>query len=119
MLKRCFLIAVTVFSQVSCVANSQQNATTPNSDLMKFAYASCLLPYFQSKGIDTTDIRSISGGFVEKSEHSLDKFQEVALAVRNYNPQLNTKNDIDPNLNRCFFLEESEELREILSEGDN
>jgi len=81
-----------------------------NKPLKNFAYASCLLGYFESKGYDTSDIRSISGGIVETSDVSLDKFQEMALLVKRFSPDLSTKQDINKKLLKCFYLESDPEI---------
>ena len=83
------------------------------NELKKFSYANCLMWYFESKGYDTEDVRSISGGIVETSNISLDKFQEIALIVKEYQPEMETKNNIDINLLKCFYLEESAELNKV------
>jgi len=84
------------------------------SDLTKFAYANCLMWYFESKGYDTEDIRAISGGIVENSDISLERFQNIALAVKSYSPDIETKNNIDLNLLKCFHLKDYEKLNEYL-----
>lgn len=83
-------------------------------DLAKFAYANCLMWYFEFKGYDTKDIRAISGGIVETSDISIETFQNIALSVKSYNPDIKTKNNIDINLLKCFHLEENEELKKYL-----
>lgn len=75
------------------------------NDLQKFALATCLLDYFESKGYDTSDIRAIGSGIVETSDVSIDQFQKIALAVRAFTPTLETKQSIDKKLLRCFYLE--------------
>ena len=95
-------------------ATLKPEADQDRSDLAKFAYANCLLWYFESKGYDTADIRAISGGIVETSDISLDIFQDIALAVKSYSPVIKTKNDIDPNLLKCFYLAGDEKLNEYL-----
>lgn len=95
-------------------ATLKSETNQDRSDLAKFAYANCLLWYFESKGYETTDIRAISGGIVETSDISLEKFQDIALAVKSYNPVIKTKNNIDRNLLKCFYLKDDEELNEYL-----
>ena len=95
-----------------CASNNTLVQEKPN-ELKKFAYANCLMWYLESKGYDTEDVRSISGGIVETSNISLDKFQEIALIVKEYQPEIETKNNIDINLLKCFYLEESAELNKV------
>lgn len=95
-------------------ANLKTEADQARSDLTKFAYSNCLLWYFESKGYETADIRAISGGIVETSDISLEKFQNIALAVQSYNPAIKTKNDIDLNLLKCFYLKDDEKLSKYL-----
>lgn len=86
-----------------------------DSNLQKFAYANCMMWYFDSKGIDTEDIRAISGGIVETSDISIDVFQEIALAVKDYQPNIQTKQVIDVNLAKCFHLDKSEDLLKLFA----
>ncbi|HEY7772828.1 MAG TPA: hypothetical protein VIC26_06590 [Marinagarivorans sp.] len=74
--------------------------------------------YFESKGYDTEDIRAISGGIVETSDISLDRFQDVALAVKSYSPDIKTKNNVDVNLLKCFHLKDDEKLNKYLECGN-
>jgi len=71
--------------------------------LRNFAYANCLFWHFKEKGYDVTDIKAISGGYVENSTISAETFQEIALIVKEYSPALDTKHNIDPTLYKCFF----------------
>lgn len=114
MLKLIVFITIITTSQLSCASNPANNESLKNKDLMKFAYANCLFQYFKSEGIDTTDIRNISGGIVEKSSISIDLFQDVSMIINNYNPDIKTKNKINVKLNKCFHLEESVELQNII-----
>ena len=66
--------------------------------------------YFESKGYDTSDIRSISGGIVETSNISIERFQEMALLVKKYTPQLETKQNINKELLKCFHLDADIEI---------
>ena len=100
---------------VSGCASSGIERSNSNESLTKFAYANCLMWYFESKKYNTDDIQAISGGIVETSNVSIDKFQEIALFIKNYDPSLETKQDIDKKLLRCFNLERSEKLKAILS----
>lgn len=92
--------------------------TSPQGDealLYKYAYSSCLFWYFKSQGYDIEDIGAINGGLVEKSNVGIDKFQEISLYLKNSSPKLVSKNEINPDLNKCFHLESDAFLREIIS----
>jgi len=111
---RLFLSVVITTTYLSGCATLNPESDKTHDELTKFAYANCLLWYFDSKGYETEDIRSISGGIVETSDISLERFQEVALAVKSYSPDIETKNDIDKNLLKCFYLKDNEQLNELL-----
>ena len=110
---RWLIILLPLSIYLSGCAGSNTLVQEKPSELKKFAYANCLMWYFESKGYDTEDVRSISGGIVETSNISLDKFQEIALIVKEYQPEMETKNNIDINLLKCFYLEESAELNKV------
>jgi len=82
--------------------------------LYKYAYSSCIFWYFKEKGYDAEDIRSVNGGIVETSQVSLDKFQEISLFIKDYTPSIQTKNNIDQHLAKCFYLEDSKDLSNII-----
>ena len=112
MVKHLLLLFMVVVSGCASIAVERNNSSEP---LAKFAYANCLMWYFESKKYNTEDIRAISGGIVETSKISIDKFQEIALFIKDYNPNLGTKHNIDKNLLRCFNLEKSKELNAIIA----
>ncbi|XOF35178.1 MAG: hypothetical protein ACL93V_07790 [Candidatus Electrothrix sp. YB6] len=95
--------------------NTVQIRQTEEQRLWKFAYANCLFQYFQTKGYDLHDIRAISGGYTEMTEASTETLQEIARQIELYQPELRTKQDIDPVLYKCFFLEDNEALKRIIS----
>ena len=99
----------------SSLSISSEDKNNRAAVLYKYAQSNCLFWYFKHKDYDTKDIRAISAGIVEKSNISLDVFTEISLFIRDYSPKLSTKNKIDVNLNKCFFLEDSEELKNIIS----
>ena len=76
--------------------------------LMDFASANCFFWYFKDNNIPTNDISKITGGIVEMSGYSANKFQQVALLVKNYSPQLKTKHEVDIQLATCFLLKDDE-----------
>jgi hypothetical protein len=107
---RVVMVAIACFLISSCTSTKKID----NDNLYRFAEANCLYWYFEKKGYDTNDIRSISGGFVEKSDFSLEKFQDISMFVKSYVPNLDSKNNIDVDLNRCFQLRESSKLKVII-----
>ncbi len=115
MLKLIIFITVISIPQLSCASNSENINSLKRNDIMKFAYANCLFQYFKSEGIDTTDIRHISGGIVEKSSIPINLFQDISMSISNYNPDIKTKNNINIKLNKCFHLEENTDLQNILN----
>ncbi len=110
-----FFLLFLVIAVVTGCASSGITRNSSNKSLTKFAYANCLMWYFESKKYNTDDIRAISGGIVETSNLSIDKFQEIALFIKDYDPNLETKQDIDKKLLRCFNLERSEKLKAIIA----
>jgi hypothetical protein len=107
-----FFMLIPIIATGCAISNAKVNNEANEKN--KFALTNCLMWYMQSKGYDTEDIRSISGGIVETSDISLDEFQKIALLVKEYEPTIQTKQNIDINLLKCFYLEESEELNKIL-----
>src|SRR5690554_5319492 len=93
-----YLLIVAVFPLVSCAATTDSNPDRTEI-LYKYAQSSCIFWYLKDKGYDTSDIRAISGGIVEKSDISLDKFQSISFFVKEYTPTILTKNNIDVRLN--------------------
>ncbi len=112
MIKHLLLLAMVFVSGCASTDVERKNST---ESLTKFAYANCLMWYFEYKKYNTDDIRAISGGIVETSSISIDKFQEIALFIKDHNPNLETKHNIDKKLLRCFSLEKSEELKAIMA----
>lgn len=105
---------IVVMSAFLCSCASKKDVF--ESGLYEYSQANCLYWYFENKGYDTSDIRSISGGMVEISGESIEKFQEISLFIKNYRPDIKTKNNIDVDLYRCFHLRDSEELKNIIEE---
>lgn len=85
-----------------------------DSELLRFAEASCFYWYFKKKGYELQDIRAISGGIVELGSHSFEKYQEVSLLVKAYKPPIATKQEIDIDLLKCFRLRGDIEFIESL-----
>ena len=91
------------------------STTSAETNLKQFAHANCFFWYFKKMGYDTKDIRSISGGIVELGSSSADKYQQISLFVKDYKPDIKTKNDIDIDLLKCFKLDESVELNQLIN----
>ena len=115
MLKIITFITIFSIAQLSCASNSESVSSVRYNDIMKFSYANCLFQYFKSEGIDTTDIRNISGGIVEKSSIPLDLFQDISISISNYSPIIKTKNNINIKLYKCFHLEGNADLQKIIN----
>lgn len=91
-----------------CSATNQKvahNQPKPADELLEFAKANCFFWYFKKKNYDLEDIRAISGGVVGMGSYSAEKYQQVSLLVKNYSPDLATKQNIDIDLLKCFQLE--------------
>ena len=73
--------------------------------LLIFAKSNCFFGYFKSQNIDTEEIGKITSGIVEMSSYSAEKFQKVALLVKEYTPIIYTKQNVDVRLANCFILE--------------
>ncbi len=93
---------------LSSCAQAEQKAADPqpNNELLQFAKANCFFWYFQKKGYDLHDIKAITGGLVELGSASPEQYEQVAELVKNYTPQLVTKQEIDIDLLKCFKLEQ-------------
>lgn len=103
------LISFFIFSLNNVVATRKEEQTTQHH-LQKFAYATCLLGYFQKHQMDNKDIAAIAGGFLETGDRSFETYQAIANYVENFQPRLQSKQAIDPDLLKCFYLDEYEEL---------
>lgn len=97
----------------SCASTNNEENTY--KELYQYAQANCMYWYFKNNGYKTDDIRAITGGIVEQSDISIEKYQKISVFIRDYSPSLGSKNKIDPDLNKCFHLNESSELRAIIS----
>ncbi|TNC83857.1 MAG: hypothetical protein CSH37_12740 [Thalassolituus sp.] len=98
---------------IGCMAPQVKNSTEGN-ELEAFAKVNCLYWYFKKKGYDTNDIQAIAGGVVEMSESSAESFQNIALFVKDYQPDIKSKANVDVDLYKCFKLDDSEELRSLI-----
>ena len=97
--------------------HTQQAASDISSEenLRQFAYVNCLFWYFKKMGYDTKDILSISGGIVELGSGPMDKYQDISLFIKNYTPDIKSKQQIDIDLLKCFALDKSTELNELIN----
>ena len=53
---------------------------------------------------------------LETNDISIDRFTEIALLVKEFDPALKSKQEIDLLLLRCFHLDRNTELKELLYE---
>jgi hypothetical protein len=82
--------------------------------LVGFSFANCLSLYFQQQGWDAEGIGNISGGYVEIGDKPAEAYERLAAFIRDYHPPLQTKQKVDPDLVRCFHLQDSSEWRELV-----
>lgn len=101
-----FIIA-SLLTIISCTTIEKSNN---NNALLSFAKSNCFFWYFKSQNIDTGEIGKITSGIVEMSTYSAEKFQKVALLVKEYTPQVSTKQKVDVQLAKCFLLESDQEF---------
>lgn len=66
-------------------------------------------------GYSTKDIRTISSSLVELGSGSADNYHKISLFIRNYKPEIATKNNIDIDLLKCFSLDKSDELNKLIN----
>jgi hypothetical protein len=85
-----------------------------SGELLEFAKANCFFWHFKKKGYDLEDISAISGGIVEMGSYSADQYQQVSLMVRNYSPAVETKQNIDVDLLKCFTLDSDPDFIRLL-----
>ncbi|MFA0790417.1 hypothetical protein ACCI51_07645 [Microbulbifer echini] len=114
-MRKAGLLFLIFFALVSCAPPPTSSTSEDTQEMLyQYAQANCLFWYFKEKGYDTDEIRSIAGGIVEHSDVSADKFQEISLFIKNYSPNLKSKNNINVSLSKCFNLKKSEGLRNII-----
>lgn len=112
-MKFCSFLAVFIFLS-ACTSNQPKDSLSASENLYKFAQANCLFWYFNEKGYDSNQIRKISGGFAELGTSSPEKYQSIALYLKEHPGLENSKQTIDAKLNLCFNLESDKGLREII-----
>lgn len=86
------------------------NIQYSDDEMLRFAEVNCLFQYFKKKDYDLKDIRAISGGIVEMGSYSAARYRKVALLVKEYDLEIKSKNDIDPDLQKCFCLRNDAEF---------
>ncbi len=91
-------------------------STSSNSELLKFSEASCFFWYFKGKGYDTSDIKKVTSGIVQMGSLSPEKYQQASLLVKEYKIKTETKHAIDPELMKCFMLEDDKEFLSALEQ---
>jgi hypothetical protein len=100
----------------ACIPATQPaSSPQPDNEQLQFAKANCFFQYFQKKGYDLKDIRAISGGIVERGSASTEQYELVAELVKNYKPQLTTKQKIDIELLKCFTLDQDGDFLHALA----
>jgi hypothetical protein len=83
-------------------------------NLVGFSFANCLFWYFQQQGWDVEGIGSISGGYVETGDKPAEAYERLVAFIRDYHPPVQTKQKVDPDLVRCFHLQDSSEWRGLV-----
>ena len=68
---------------------------------------------------DTKDIVAISGGYVEMGTSAAAVYQEIAVSIKSFQTKRKTKQDIDPGLLKCFYLEDNLSLQSIIHKATN
>lgn len=102
--------SIILFSIVLSISSCASKQNKDEDALVTFAKSNCFFWYFKSQNIDTTEIKKITAGVVEMSTYSAEKFQKVALLVKDYSPNTYTKQNIDIKLSKCFSLNSDSEF---------
>ena len=108
-----WLVVILFGCSTQAVKTSAKQST---DELLEFAKANCFFWYFKNNNYDLQDIRAISGGIIEMGSYSADKYQQVSLLVKEYQPLITTKQNIDVDLLKCFQLERDAEFIRSLNE---
>lgn len=112
-LKSLFLVlCLGIIAACSDSENAENSETEEN--LWNFAYANCLYQYFAKQGWEISDIRAISGGYVEMGDSGPDTYGEINRIVETWQPDIATKQDIDVDLMKCFQLESNDQLVQLI-----
>ena len=104
-----FSIVLLIFL-TSCSDIKPVNSSNSNSELLEFAKVNCMFWYFKKMNYSTKDIRAISGGIVELGTYSAEKYSKVAILVKEYKPNIQTKQNIDIELLKCYQMDKDKEF---------
>jgi hypothetical protein len=115
---RCYILLIFCLLSSCVLATQPALSPQPDNELLQFAKANCFFQYFQKKGYDLKDIRAISGGIVERGSASPEQYEQVTELVKNYKPQLTTKQKIDIELLKCFTLDQDDDFLHALAVAD-
>ncbi len=116
-MRTCLLLCGAALLLSSCVPAAKPPPPALQAELLDFAKANCLYWYFSKKGYDLKDIRGISGGIVELGSNSAEEYERVSLLVKQYHPPLQTKQNIDIDLLKCFTMEHDAAFLRSLTEA--
>jgi len=115
----CLALVLIGILLASCSCQDQPetvNKPVAEDELLRFAEANCFYRYFKNNNYDLKDIGAISGGIVETGSYSAEKYQKVSELVKDYAPEIRTKQEIDVELLKCFELEKDETFLSSLEE---
>lgn len=88
----------------ACSEPVKEALNSGDEELLNFANANCFFWYLKSKNYDVSEISKITGGIVEMSTYSPEKFQNVAFLVKSYHPDIKSKRNVDIELAKCFYM---------------
>ena len=112
---RTILISLTFLVSLLCGCSSE-SSDAKKDELLRFAEANFFFWYFKSQGYDTSELAKITSGIVEVGSYSADKFQQIALLVKDYKIGTETKQSIDQDLLKCFVIENDEVFLKSLND---
>ncbi len=104
-----------LFVLTACAPAAQPAGDASRENLWQFAQANCLFQYFSAQGWETEDIRAISGAYVELGDSDPDTYAAISEAIGAWQPPIETKQDIDVALFKCFKLHESETISQLIA----
>ena len=108
-------LCAAIISNIGSVAFAS-DLVDVRDNLNKFSQANCLFGYFKAKGYDTKDIRAIAGGYVEMGTSPPEAYERIADYISEYKTDKKTKQNIDPLLLKCFYLDTNSGLNKIIDE---
>ena len=116
---KCIIVFFSFLLILGCsqseISTTSSASTEPN-ELMEFAKASCISSYFRKKGYDLKDIRFVTAAIVAKGSYAAERYANVAGAVQTYSPDIKTKQNVDVDLFKCFFLDQDKKFIAIINE---